>query len=147
MPWRSRSVCWTRGMPSSPSADRRRSASIVVFWRTTFSGGSPRCWSLRPHRDAAGLPDAWLLREKRPRGKNDAGRPDGRPASCQARVDSGLRNVFGGRSLGPLHDVEFDRVTLGQRLEPASLDRAVMHEAVFLAAICLLYTSDAADER
>src|SRR4051794_14229924 len=48
---------------------------------------------------------------------------------------SGLRDVLRRRALRALHDVELHRITLGQRLEAISLDRAVVHEAVFLTAV------------
>src|SRR5882757_7153796 len=55
--------------------------------------------------------------------------------SHSERIGSRLRHVLGRRALGSLHDVELHRVTLGEGLEAISLNRAVVHEAVFLAAI------------
>jgi len=64
------------------------------------------------------------------------GGPKGRPAFCHHELDrSGLRHVLGCRALGALYDVELHRVAFGERLEAVALDRTVVHEAVFLAAV------------
>src|SRR5262245_16078268 len=58
------------------------------------------------------------------------------PLSCtSSSINSGLRHVLGRGALGALDDVELHRVTLGEGLETVALDRAVVHEAVFLAAV------------
>jgi hypothetical protein len=46
-----------------------------------------------------------------------------------------LYNVLRRRTLLALHDVELDLLSLGERLEAAALDRRMMHEAIFLAAV------------
>src|SRR5690349_15706341 len=50
------------------------------------------------------------------------------------RLPSELHDVLGRRTLLALHDVELDPLSLGQRLEPLTLNRRVVDEAVLLAA-------------
>ena len=44
-----------------------------------------------------------------------------------------LHDVLRRRAFLRLHDFELDALAFGQRLEPFSLDRGVMHEAVLAA--------------
>src|ERR1019366_2798760 len=53
----------------------------------------------------------------------------------RTRSAANLGDVLRRRALLALHDVEFDRVTLGERLEAAALDGAVVHEAVLLPVV------------
>src|SRR5262249_55962403 len=46
-----------------------------------------------------------------------------------------LGHVFGRRPLLPLHDVELDALTFGERLESIALDGRVMNEAVLLSIL------------
>src|SRR5688500_20292727 len=65
-----------------------------------------------------------------------SGRAVERPPRARAGVGSHrARDVLGGRPLLALHDVELHRVTLGQRLEAAALDGAVVDEAVLRAVV------------
>src|SRR6185503_13170636 len=50
------------------------------------------------------------------------------------RSNRQLGHVLGGRALLPLHDVEFDTLTLGERLVAVALNCGMMNEAVLLAA-------------
>src|SRR5205085_8591192 len=51
------------------------------------------------------------------------------------RSVSRARDVFRSRTFSALHEVEFHRLALCQRLEAVALNRAVMHETVSVAAI------------
>jgi hypothetical protein len=46
-----------------------------------------------------------------------------------------LHDVLRRRALLGLHDFELDALAFGQRLEPLSRDRGVMHEAVLAAVL------------
>src|SRR6266446_8938565 len=68
--------------------------------------------------------------------KNTAPPPWNRGSPCRFRCCGllQLHDVLRRGALLPLHDLEFDALALGQRLEPFSLNRGVMHEAVLAAA-------------
>ena len=51
------------------------------------------------------------------------------------RALAALGDVLCGGAFLPFDDVEFHSVTFGERLESISGDRAVVHEAVFLAVV------------
>src|SRR5436190_11279612 len=62
-----------------------------------------------------------------------------RPALLTLRVTPasarGLGHVLRRRAFLTLHEIEFHGLSLGQTLEAIALDRAVMHEAVFVTAV------------
>src|SRR5204862_5734590 len=110
--------------------------------------GAPR---QRPVRDATWRA-VFLHSSRRVRASTDAGRPRGgsdarrasrlkrtrRPlqgAPCRIRCRGGLEldDVLRRGALLALHDFELDALAFGQRLEPLTLNRGVMHEAVLAA--------------
>src|SRR5450759_2673168 len=91
--------------------------------------GSPKCSSPHPRRGAD------VRRKNKERETERSVRLDTPPRRLSQTATLGLRNVLGRGALGALHDVELHRITLGQRLEAVTLDRAVMHEAIFLSIV------------
>src|SRR2546428_8418030 len=57
----------------------------------------------------------------------------GAPSDCWFRAWLELHDVLRRRTLLGLHDFELHALAFGQRLEPFTLNRGVMHEAVLAA--------------
>src|SRR6266550_4894199 len=93
-----------------------------------------RCWAgprkTRPPRGEE-------FRRRTPGGKpdNEHGAPVGAPCRFRCRAWLQLHDVLRRGALLGLHDLELHALAFGQRLEPLSLNRGVMHEAVLAAAL------------
>src|SRR2546422_3739171 len=80
---------------------------------------------------------------RRPRGRSDSGRRGGLKTTRRPPIGSAvplrcrgwlqLHDVLRRRTLLGLHDFELHALAFGQRLEPFTLNRGVMHEAVLAA--------------
>src|SRR4051812_17477677 len=124
---RSRDSSWRPTAPSASTADLSASSSTALCSSARSSAVCATHWNRRLLR-AEAHPHAGAHNENGARGPMDPS-PHSRPGGLR------LGDVLRRGTLRSLHDVELHSVSLGQRLEAVALDRAVVHEAVFLTAV------------